>query len=106
MINPSHAIALLLVTLEEIQTIERLTSKINAVLKSFFQRRNFRLVDLALEFGRSKDKLVLGDEISLNTFRLSPHNPVVETHPSDFQLVQPANELDLEELKKRIFQPA
>ncbi len=106
MINPSHAIALLLVTLEEIRTIERLTSKINAVLKSFFQRRNFRLVDLALEFGRSKDKLVLGDEISLNTFRLSPHNPVVETHPSNFQLVQPANELDLEELKKRIFQPA
>ncbi|MDZ7331951.1 MAG: phosphoribosylaminoimidazolesuccinocarboxamide synthase [candidate division KSB1 bacterium] len=106
MINPSHAIALQLATPDEIRVIERLTSKINAVLKSFFQRRNYRLVDLALEFGRAKDKLVLGDEISLNTFRLSEAKPGADISGSEFQLLQPSNEMELEEIKKRIFQPS
>lgn len=106
MINPSHAIALQLATPDEIRVIERLTSKINAVLKSFFQRRNFRLVDLALEFGRAKDKLVLGDEISLNTFRLSEAKPGADISGTEFQLLQPSNEMELEEIKKRIFQPS
>lgn len=106
MINPSHAIALQLATPDEIRVIERLTSKINAVLKSFFQRRNYRLVDLALEFGRAKDKLILGDEISLNTFRLSEAKPVADISGAEFQLLQPSNEIELEEIKKRIFQPS
>ncbi len=106
MINPSHAIALQLATPDEVRVMERLTSKINAVLKSFFQRRNLMLVDLALEFGRSKDKLVLGDEVSLNTFRLCEARPGPEVTPAEFRLLTPGNEAELEDIKKRIYQPS
>jgi len=55
---------------EEIEIIKRYSQKINAVLKSFFGRRNMVLVDFKLEFGRGKlDKIRLGDEISPDTCR-------------------------------------
>ncbi len=69
MINQSHFIALGLATNDELKMIERLASKINAVLKSFFMRRQIKLVDFKLEFGRYKEKIVLGDEITADTCR-------------------------------------
>ncbi|MFQ5639669.1 MAG: phosphoribosylaminoimidazolesuccinocarboxamide synthase [bacterium] len=57
-------------TQDELQHIERSTKKVNAVLKDFFARRNLKLVDFKLEFGRNKSgKLYLADEISLDTCR-------------------------------------
>ncbi|RME01130.1 MAG: phosphoribosylaminoimidazolesuccinocarboxamide synthase, partial [Calditrichaeota bacterium] len=54
-----------LCTPEELETIRRLSLKINALLKSFFGRRNIQLVDFKLEFGRTPDgKILLADEIS------------------------------------------
>ncbi len=106
MINQSHLVALQLAVPDEVRVIERLTSKINAVLKSFFFRRNLKLVDFKLEFGRYKNKIMLGDELSLDTLRLS--HVVSETEPekTSFRMVQPANEASYEEIKKLIFQVA
>ncbi|MDZ7261572.1 MAG: phosphoribosylaminoimidazolesuccinocarboxamide synthase [candidate division KSB1 bacterium] len=70
MINESHAIAFGYAKPEEMRSIERMASKINAVLKSFFLRRELKLVDFKLEFGRYKGKILLGDEISPDTCRL------------------------------------
>lgn len=70
MINNGHVVAFGMATADEISLIERYSSKINAVLKSFFTRRGLRLVEFKLEFGRTKDKIVLGDEISPDTCRL------------------------------------
>jgi len=70
MINQSHIIAFKLATVDEVKMIERMTSKINAVLKSYFLRRNIKLIDFKLEFGRYKNKINLGDEISPDTCSL------------------------------------
>jgi len=70
MVNSSHIIALDIAAADELKLIERLTSKINAVLKSFYSRRQIELVDCLLEFGRYKNKIMLGAGISLDSFRL------------------------------------
>jgi len=70
MINEYHACAFGYATPDEMRFIGRLASKINAVLKAFFIRRDLKLVDLKLEFGRYKGKVILGDEISPDTCRL------------------------------------
>ncbi|MBD3289943.1 phosphoribosylaminoimidazolesuccinocarboxamide synthase [candidate division KSB1 bacterium] len=70
MINNGHVVAFGMATTEDINQIERFSSKVNAVLKSFFTRRGLKLVDFKLEFGRHKEKIVLGDEISPDTFQL------------------------------------
>ncbi len=69
MINEHHAVAFGLATPDEMETISRYATKINAILKSFFIRRKIRLIDFKLEFGRFKDKIILGDEISPDTCR-------------------------------------
>lgn len=69
MMNEYHAAAFGLATPEEMKSIVRSATKINAILKSFFIRRKVRLVDFKLEFGRYKNDLYLGDEISPDTCR-------------------------------------
>jgi len=71
MINDHHVIAFGHADQDELKQIQRFALKINAVLKSFFYRRNLLLVDFKIEFGRNKNgKIVLGDEISPDTCRL------------------------------------
>lgn len=70
MINENHIVSFGHATADELKQIQRFTQKINAVLKSFFYRRNLVLVDFKLEFGRNKSgKICLGDEISPDTCR-------------------------------------
>lgn len=70
LLNEYHVLAMGLATPEELKLINRMTSKTNVVLKSFFERRNLKLVDLTLEFGRHNGQILLGDEISPDTCRL------------------------------------
>lgn len=70
LINSYHAIALSLATKDEIETIKKMSFKINEVLKAYFLTRNIKLVDFKLEFGRLSDgTIVLADEISPDTCR-------------------------------------
>lgn len=69
LLNEFHISAFGLATPEELKVINRTASKINAVLKSFFDRRELKLVDFKLEFGRYKGQILVGDEISLDTCR-------------------------------------
>ncbi|HNY90498.1 MAG TPA: phosphoribosylaminoimidazolesuccinocarboxamide synthase [bacterium] len=69
MINEDHVVSFGHATSLEIKEMHRLASKSNAVLKAFLRRREFQLVDLRLEFGRHQNRLLLADEISLNTVR-------------------------------------
>ncbi len=71
-IHESHAYAFDYASPEEMKHISRLALKINAVLKSFFERRNLRLVDYQLEFGRYHNQIYLGDEITPDTSRIWP----------------------------------
>lgn len=69
-VNASHCLAFHLASEDELRGVDRMASKINAVLRSFFDRRDIQLVDVELEFGRHQGQLLLGDEISPDTCRL------------------------------------
>jgi phosphoribosylaminoimidazole-succinocarboxamide synthase len=70
LINEHHAYAFGLATPEEMRAITRVSSKVNAILKSFLDRRGLTLVDFKLEFGRYNEGIMLGDEISPDTCRI------------------------------------
>ena len=66
-VNEYHAYALGLTTPEEFKQINRLASKINAVLRGLCDRRQLMLADFQLEFGRCEGQIVVGDELSPST---------------------------------------
>ena len=71
LINDHHAVALGVVTYEELDKIYAMTAKINEVLTDLFKRMNINLVDFKIEFGRTSDgEIVLADEVSPDTCRL------------------------------------
>ena len=69
LLNEYHIFALELAKEAEIRTISRYTFEINDILSDFFDQRGLKLVDFKLEFGRHKNKILLGDEISPDTCR-------------------------------------
>ncbi|MGM9619405.1 MAG: phosphoribosylaminoimidazolesuccinocarboxamide synthase [Oscillospiraceae bacterium] len=71
LLNSRHALALNLVTREELQTIEEYAFRIDALLRDFWKQCGVTLVDFKLEFGRLADgTIILADEISPDTCRL------------------------------------
>lgn len=71
LINDDHAIALGIVSEEELSFIKKETKKINELLKVFFLKAGLILVDFKIEFGKTSDgKIILSDEISPDTCRL------------------------------------
>lgn len=69
MLNSDHACAFGLISPEQMQVVETLARKTNAVLKSFFERRKLLLVETHLEFGLVNEQIVLADEIGFDTCR-------------------------------------
>lgn len=71
LINDHHAVALGIVTYDELHNIYGITAKINGLLKSLFAEAGIRLVDFKVEFGRTGDgRIILADEVSPDTCRL------------------------------------
>ena len=71
LINDHHAVALGIVTYDELRGIYDMAAKINDALKSLFARVGVMLVDFKIEFGRTGDgRIILADEISPDTCRL------------------------------------
>ena len=70
LINDSHAIALGIVTKEELAEIYRLTKEINAILTPLFKNIGITLVDFKIEFGRLPDgQIILSDDITPDSAR-------------------------------------
>ena len=71
-INPDLAVALGLVSYEEIGWMIAEAKKANEVLKELFHKIGIELVDVKIEFGRATDngEIILSDEISPDTARL------------------------------------
>ncbi|MCD7838394.1 MAG: phosphoribosylaminoimidazolesuccinocarboxamide synthase [Clostridiales bacterium] len=75
LLNAYHAVALKLVTWDEVNLIKDYTFKINAFLKSYLKGIGIDLVDFKIEFGKTSDgQIVLADEISPDTCRLWDEN--------------------------------
>jgi len=72
LISESHLIAFDLCTIDEIKTINRICSKINAVLKSFFERRNSLLAEVTCSFGKNEDKIFLVDDFTPPSMKVIP----------------------------------
>ena len=71
LLNSTHALALRLATVEELDTIRRYAFRVNEVLREFWSSCGVTLVDFKLEFGRLDDgTIILADEISPDTCRL------------------------------------
>lgn len=71
LINSGHALALGLVTKEELQEIKEKTLRINELLKKLFSDCDLILVDFKIEFGKDSDgNIILADEISPDSTRL------------------------------------
>ena len=62
--NEYHLYAFGIMTPDEFKQINRLSTKINAVLRSLCDRRKLTLVDIQLEYGRYNGQIYLGDELS------------------------------------------
>jgi len=63
-VSESHLISFNLSTYDDIKFISRLCSKINAIVKSFFERRNVTLVELTCTFGKFEGKIFLVGDFS------------------------------------------
>ena len=71
LINDDHAVALEIVTEEELANIREQALKINSLLQKLYLKANLVLVDFKIEFGKDKNgKIILADEISPDTCRL------------------------------------
>ncbi len=69
MVNEFHMYSLGIVTPEQYRSINRIASKANIVLRSFFERRGLKLVSASFEFGVHDGQMMIGDEISPRTCR-------------------------------------
>jgi phosphoribosylaminoimidazole-succinocarboxamide synthase len=63
-VNEFHVSAFGIATPEEMKQINRISSKVNAVLRGLCDRRQLGLADLTLEFGRYKGQVILSEELS------------------------------------------
>ena len=66
----SHALALKLVTEEQLEKVKAYTAIVNDTLKEFFLDKGLKLIDFKIEFGLYDGEVILADEISPDTCRL------------------------------------
>ncbi len=85
LISESHLIVFDLCTYEDIKIIYRICSKVNAVLKSYFERRGFYMAEVSCSFGKSEDKIYLVDDFTPQSLKIIPLNKVgKEINPYKF----------------------
>ena len=81
-ISESHLISFDLCNPEDMKLITRICSKINAVLKSFFERRNETLAEVCCHFGKYEDKVFLIGDFSPASLKIFPKDESVKwTNP-------------------------
>lgn len=71
-LNEYHLLSFKLLSLDDSRLIFKLSSKINAILKSYFERRGYDLVELYLEFGKCNNQITLSTIFQFNSFLLKP----------------------------------
>lgn len=71
LINDHHAVALGLLSYEELSELYEMSAKINSLVTDLYNKAGITVVDFKIEFGRAADgSLVLADELSPDTCRL------------------------------------
>jgi phosphoribosylaminoimidazole-succinocarboxamide synthase len=80
-VNEYHAMAFEMATIDEFRLMSRMATKINAILKSYFSRRELQLVRFSCEFGRENGKLIMTGPIDMNTSAFINPNVKPEKDP-------------------------
>lgn len=75
LVNEYHCYALNLLKPDELKQINRLGSKVNAVLRGLCERRELAPADLKLSFGRYNNQIILTGELSPATIRFLDASP-------------------------------
>ncbi len=90
LITESHLITFDLCSVEDLKLINRICSKANAVLKSFFERRNIHLLEFICCFGKQDEKVYIVDDFTPRSLKLLPFeenqkwvNPYKVSTPSE-----------------------
>ena len=76
LVSESHLIAFDICTYEDLKLINRICSKVNAVLKAFFDRRSEIVAEVTCSFGKSKNKIYLIDDFSPLSLKIFPNGNV------------------------------
>jgi len=74
LISDSHLLAFDLCTNDDLKIIYRICSKVNAVLRSFFERRDAVLAEVSLAFGKGEEKIYLVDDFTPKSIKIIPTN--------------------------------
>jgi phosphoribosylaminoimidazole-succinocarboxamide synthase len=72
-VSESHLISFDLCTNENLRIINRICSKVNAVLKSFFERRNETIGEVTCSFGKFESKIYLIDDFTPLSLKIFPN---------------------------------
>lgn len=72
-VSESHLISFDLCTYEELKLINRICSKVNAVLKSYFERRGVILAEMNCYFGKADEKIYVVEEFTPKSLKVIPH---------------------------------
>ena len=72
LICESHLVAFDFCSTEDVRTVNRICSKVNAVLKAFFERRNERIVEVICSFGKQDNNIYLVDDFSPMSLKVFP----------------------------------
>jgi phosphoribosylaminoimidazole-succinocarboxamide synthase len=83
-ISENHLISFDICTADEIRIINRICSKVNAVLRSFFERRNANIVEISCYFGRTDDKIWLVDDFTPRSMKVIPVSDSHNVEPYKF----------------------
>lgn len=73
-VTESHLITFDVCTNEDLRLMNRICSKVNAVLKFFFERRNSLLSEITCRFGKSDNKIYLVDDFTPTSIKIIPQN--------------------------------
>jgi len=76
LISETHLLAFDLCTTEDFKIINRICSKVNAVLKSFFERRGYLMAETKCNFGKFDDKIFIVDDFTPRSLKVIPFNKV------------------------------
>lgn len=105
LINDDQAVALKIVTKEELQTIRSYAFAVNSFLKEFWASCGVILVDFKIEFGKIEDgTIILADEISPDTCRLWDDKTKEKLDKDRFRRDLGGVESAYEEVMKRMLQ--
>ncbi|MBI2416419.1 MAG: hypothetical protein HYV28_00625 [Ignavibacteriales bacterium] len=69
-LTANHIISAELVESEELKSLNRLASKINALVKAYFERRDYILASFICQFGKIEDKIYLSGNFSAPSMQL------------------------------------